>query len=319
VTPSHVLITGAAGYLGSRLLERLAADRRVERLFALDLRPLAVVLPKVAAATRDVAWPLTDLFLSWRPQAVVHLAYLMRPGRDREKARQVNVEGTGRVLEACAAAGVRHVVYLSSTTVYGAHPDNPPALTEDDPPRPVKGFYYSEDKAAAEGLLRDFARHHPEVCVTLVRGCVVMGPGAANFITEALSKPLLVGVRGHDPPLQFLHQEDLLDLLLSLLERPVPGVFNAAGEGTVRWSEAVRLFGRRLLWLPAPLLYPLVEVAWRLHLQSDSPACGLDMVRWPWVVSTQKLQRETGFRPRYSSWDALQAFAMARKGAVSPS
>ncbi|MBI4233694.1 MAG: NAD-dependent epimerase/dehydratase family protein [Chloroflexi bacterium] len=310
--PRRVAVTGAAGYVGSRLLAALVEDPRTEQVLALDLRAPAVTSPKLTVALRDVAEPLEDLFRSFAPQAVVHLAFVLRPGRDRAAAQRINVGGTQRVLEACVASGVQQLLYLGSSTVYGAHPDNTAPLTEDAPPRPVKGFQYAEDKVATEALLADFAAQHQEVCVTVLRGCVVMGPRSTNFIAEALSRPVLVGVLGHDPPMQFLHEEDLVRSLRTLLERPRPGVFNIAGEGTVPYSALARLSGQRLVWLPAPILYPIVEITWRLRLQNDSPACGLDMIRWPWVVSTERLRRETGFLPCYTSQEALLAFVRAR-------
>jgi hypothetical protein len=63
-----------------------------------------------------------------------------------------------------------------------------------------------------------------------------------------------------------------------------------------------------MVWLPAWVLYPLVQALWRLHLQNDSPACGLDFIRWPWVASAEKLRRETEFAARYTSREALEAF-----------
>jgi UDP-glucose 4-epimerase len=304
----RVTVTGAAGYIGAKLAERLSRCDWVEDVLALDIRPLANVLPKISFYQRDVTAPLDDLFQAHRPQAVVHLAFRLRPSHDRESVRRVNVGGTANVLRACAAVGVKHILYMGSTTVYGAHPDNPVPLTEEAPLRPVKGFQYAEDKVTAEGLLREHAAAHPGVCLTVLRGCVVMGPTAENFITAALGKPALVGVAGHDPPMQFLHEEDQMSVLLHLLERPRAGVYNIAGEGAVRYSEMVQLSRRRLFWLPPWVIYPLTEATWRLRLQKDSPACGLDMVRWPWVASTEKLTRETGFRFRHSSREALEAY-----------
>ena len=65
--------------------------------------------------------------------------------------------------------------------------------------------------------------------------------------------------------------------------------------------------GRRLLSMPALLLYPATQLSWILRLQSDSPALGLDMVRHPWVADTGKIEREAGFRPRFSARDAWDA------------
>ena len=234
---------------------------------------------------------------------------MLQPGRDRAASRRVNVGGTVNLLRECEAAGVRKIVYLSSTSVYGAHADNPPLLTEDSPPRPNKGFQYSEDKLEAESLIQDYAGSRPDVTATILRGCPVMGPDADNFIARAFLKPFLVAVRGADPPLQFVHQDDLMDVLVRCVLSDFPRLYNVAGEGTILWSEAARLLRRWLVSLPAPLLYAATDLAWLLRLQSDSPSSGLNFIRYPWVASSDKIKRELGVRFRHTSREAWESFA----------
>ncbi len=317
--PQRIAITGASGYVGARLIELLRRDPAIERILALDLRRMPSS-PKVVFLLRDIREPLGDLFAQQSIQGVVHLAFVLQPGHDREAIRRVNVGGTANVLSACIEGGVQHIMCFSSTTVYGAHPDNPVLLTEESPVRPNKGFQYAEDKAQVEELLGEFAKEHPEVGLTVLRGCVVMGPKADNFISRAFSKPFLVAVDGYDPPMQFIHEDDLVDVMAHCLSERVTGIYNVAGEGTVPWSEMARLSGRRLLTLPPSLAYWITGTAWKLRLQGDSPACGLDFIRYPWVTSTDKIQRELGVRFRYSSREALEAFLQGRglQGASQP-
>lgn len=89
-------------------------------------------------------------------------------------------------------------------------------------------------------------------------------------------------------------------------------MFNVAGRGEVPYSRMVRLARRPLLRLPAPLAYGLTELTWRFRLQSDSPSVGLDFIRYPWVASTERVQRETGFRFQYTSEEALRSFLETR-------
>ena len=130
----RVALTGAAGYIGSRLLHRLERETAIEHILAIDVRPLSGhSSPRVEYRRHDVTVPMTDLLAEHRIDAVVHLAFVLRPDRDRAAIRRVNVGGALSLLEACAQAGVRHLVHLSSTTVYGAHPDNREMLPEDAP------------------------------------------------------------------------------------------------------------------------------------------------------------------------------------------
>ena len=143
----RIAVTGASGYLGRLLVNRLARCEGVERVLAIDIRPLMGDIPQnVVYVKRDVTEPMADLLIKHRIEAVAHLAFVIQPDRNAARASRVNVGGASSVLDACAAAEVRHVLYMSSATVYGAHADNPPMLTEDAPLRPVRGFQYSELK-----------------------------------------------------------------------------------------------------------------------------------------------------------------------------
>jgi len=308
----RIAITGAAGYTGAVLIDRLQREPAFEYILAMDVRPM---LPcgKMVFIPRDVGQPLGDVFAQHNIQAVVHLAYILRPGRDREAVRQVNVGGTLNVLQACLAGKVEQILDFSSTTVYGAHEDNPPLLTEESPCRPNRGFQYAEDKVVSEQLLHKFSLEHPEIAVTILRGCVAMGPKADNFISSTLSTSLLVAIKGFDPPMQFIHEDDLLDAMLVCLRKKAKGTYNVAGNGTVTWREMVRMAKRRCVTLPASLLYPITEGSWRVRLQNDSPSCGLDMIRYPWVASTEKIKRELGIGFRYTSKEALEAFLHAER------
>ena len=305
-----IAVTGASGYIGTRLVRRLLEKRDVERVIGVDVRRARIQHERYAHFRQDTTSPLDEAFAG--AEAVVHLAFVLRQLRNRAEGRRTNIGGAESVLRTCASAGVGRVVLMSSATVYGPRPDNPPALTEDAPAHPPAGFAYAEDKAACEALFRTFAEERPEACVSILRGCVVMGPNAANFITAALDKPVLIGVRGADPEMQFVHEDDLAELLLRFATEPHPGVYNVAGPGSVRWGEVASLAGKRLIRLPAPLAYGLTGLAWRVRAQSDSPSVGLDFVRWPWTVSTAKLTAETGYACRHTSRDALDAYLRRR-------
>ena len=307
----RVLVTGAAGSVGAKLVKQLVRSDDVDGIVALDCLSASAFHPKVTTLQQDIREPIADILREHGVDAVIHLAFLLRPGHNREVARQVNVGGTAQVLHDCQVAGVQRFVYLSSTTVYGARPGAEQPYTEESPVQPVRGFQYAEDKAATELMLKTFATDNPGVCVTVLRGCTVMTPRCENFITQVFSRMALVRIAGADPQMQFIHLDDLLEVLELCLLKSVPGVFNVTGEGTIARSEIARVAGRRPIALPAPLLALITQVTWMLRLQSDSPACGLAMARWPWVASNEKLARETGFRPRYTSREALMNSALA--------
>ncbi len=310
-------MTGSSGLLGLATIRYLAALPTTEVVVAIDVLPPdpALQLANVVYLSRDIRAPLGDMFALHGTDAVVHLAYLLRTSRDGSAAHSVNVGGTEALLRSCEGSGVRQIVYLSSTTVYGAHGSYTRPYIETDPVNPVKGFQYSEQKLEAERLLAEYASSRPQTAVSVLRGCVIMAAGAENFITQALGKGILPVPMGANPQMQFLHVDDYLSAVGLTLAQGASGVYNLAGEGTVPWRDMVATAGARLVPVPGPLLRGVVDLSWRLRLQGQSPACGLNFITYPWLVSTSKFEKELGWRPHVGSRAALQEWAVARAAA----
>lgn len=306
----RVLVTGAAGFLGRATVGYLAADPRVEAVVALDLLDPAGggPDPQVTWVRRDVCEPLGELLSEHRIDTIVHSAYLIRPPRREPAARRVNVDATAGLVAAARSAGVRRFVYPSSTTVYGAWPDTG-LHTEDEEPRPLPGFAYSEHKVEAERILGSAAG---DMVVVILRGCVIVGQGADNFILSSLRLPALPCPAGANPDLQFLHVDDYTAAVGAALEADESGVFNIAGAGTVALRELPRLLGTRALPLPEPILRGVIDLTWRLRLQSRSPSNGLALITHPWLGSTARIERTLGWRPACTSREAVRAWAGVR-------
>ena len=333
----RVAVTGAAGYIGGGLIRRLETDETVASVLALDIRrPPRAFSDKTAFARLDVSAPFPDLFREHGINSVVHLAFSLAPprddgasplalpragmnapsrvylrpsGRPPDAARRVNIGGMRNALDACANADVRHILYLSSASVYGAHPGNPEFVTEDHPANPVFGFQYSMDKIISESHLSGFAERHPSVSSTIIRACPVVGPNADNFIAGAFRKPILPMMGDNDPEMQFLHEDDLTDAMVRCLKLRPNGIYNAAADGVIRWSRMAEMMGRRTLRLPPAVWRGLTAAGWRLGLQSVSPPAGLDFITYPWTVNSNKIKRELGMRFRHSSCEAWRSYA----------
>lgn len=307
---SAIAVTGSSGYIGTALIRKLEEQDWVKNILAIDIRPPHQSFSsRVTFVQQNVRSSMAELFRKHSIDTVVHLAFILQPGHNERDIRAINVEGTQQLLQSSTAANVQQIIYLSSTTIYGAHPDNPPQLTEDSPIRPVKGFQYGQDKALTDRLVGEFAKAHPDIKTVILRGCPVLGSNADNFISRAFSKPLLIALSGFDPHLQLLHEEDLTQTMIYSIQHDVSGLYNIAGNDVIRWSEMGRILKRKVLKLPPAILIRITEATWRLRLQSESPGAGLLFIQYPWSVSTEKIQRELGIRFQFSARDTLLAFA----------
>lgn len=312
----RILITGAAGFLGEATLDIVTRLESTEVVAALDLKPAhgpPGETRRFISVVRDIRSPLNDLLESYQFDAVIHLAFILRPPRDETEARRVNVDATRALLESCEKAGVRQLIYLSSATVYGAHDTYTRPYTEEDPVNPVKGFTYSEHKVEAERLFMGYAERNPEAAVAILRGCVIMAPGADNFIADSLGMRVLPAPAGADPEMQFLHIDDYASAVEAALTKRAKGIYNIAGSGTVRWREMVHMAGGTVAPAPASVLRGITALSWSLGLQKRSPGAGINFIQRPWLVSTDKIEREIGWKPRYSSVEALKSWTEPRR------
>src|SRR5579884_2392388 len=170
-----VVVTGAAGFVGQRVVQRLAGGE--ERVVAIDAVPVGEA-PGVEPWLIDLARDPGDRVRSALAGAtsVIHLAWSHAdpPGSDAAVPFP-NLKALQAVLDAAAESGVARLVHVSSATVYGAWADNPVPLREDAPLRPNPGFGYAVEKGAAERAVADWAADHPDVAVAILRPTVTVG------------------------------------------------------------------------------------------------------------------------------------------------
>ena len=311
------VVTGGSGYIGTRLVSLLAERDETERVVIADLRPPRAKRPKIDFEPLDVrdAGRCRELLERTRPDALVHLAFILNPMRDERTMYDIDVNGTSNVLEAAAAAGVGQVLVTSSTTAYGAFPDNPVPLTEEHPVRGVADFEYARDKTESDRLCQLWALQHPERVMTIVRPCIVFGPNVDNYISHAWTdQPFLVDVGGAHTPVQFVHEDDLVDAITGLLEGRHAGIYNITGDGTLNWGESAELIGMKVRRMPFRLAWRIGSIMWRAG-RAETPPGNLHFLLHPWVASNEKVKRTLDWRPRYTSRQAFLS-TMRAKGIV---
>ncbi len=308
------VVTGGSGYIGTRLIERLTESDDTERVTIADVRPPHAFRPKVAYENLDVrdAAACRALLERERPDALVHLAFVLDPIHDEDAMYEIDVGGTGNMLEAASAAGVGQVLVTSSATAYGAFPDNPVPLTEEHPVRGVPSFEYARDKAESDRLCQLWAHRHPNRTMTIVRPTIVFGPSVNNFILRLLTaQPFIADLGGDAPPFQLIHEDDLVDALSGLLAGRHGGAFNLAGDGTITVRECAERLGLPVRRVPRRAYWTLARLLWRLHV-SEVPPGYLHFVLNPWIVSNAKVKDTLGWEPRHTTRETFEATVRGR-------
>ena len=241
------LITGGSGYIGSRLVDLLGRRDDTEKMVICDVAPPKGYRPKTEFERIDVRdrQAVRSVIERVRPDVLVHLAFILNPSHDEGFAYDVDVNGTHNVLEAAEHAGTRQVLVTTSGVAYGAFPDNPVPLTEDDPVRGVAGFSYARDKTESDRLCQLWAARHSDRVMTIVRPCIVFGPNVDNYLVRLWTKqPFAVDIGGTiDRDIQFVHEDDVVEGITGLLLGRHGGAYNVAGDGRMTNRECAELIG----------------------------------------------------------------------------
>ena len=306
----NVLITGSSGYIGSKLVENLQQNPKIRQIIGLDLKPSPKAQPKLHFYCQDIRDSLLDLHERHDIDTVIHTAYVLPPLHNKQLMEDININGTKNVMHLCEAANVSQLIYTSSTTAYGFHPDNPVPMDENQPLRGNEEFTYSKNKREIEGLFKEFVENNKDIAVTILRASFVIGPTADNPVSRYIRKRIAI-LPKESAAIQFVHEDDLIKAILLCLEKSVSGTFNITGEGAVSFPSMVKSMGNLPVFLPFSLLKVLNEVAWKARIKflTETPSAGLAMIRYPWIVTAEKFIDQTGFQFEYTSQQAFESFA----------
>jgi UDP-glucose 4-epimerase len=288
--PSVVLVTGVSRYLGARLAARLGDDPRIARVLAVDTVAPAhtgVTLGAAEFVRADLGHPLIATVLDQaRVDTIVHA------GCAPDAVDAALIDQTAALLDACASVrSIARVVALSSTDVYGASRRDPAVFGEQM--QPASELPPGPARAAAdlETCVRTFARRRRDVVVSTPRLAPLVGPGVDSWFMRYVRRAWAPTAVGFDPCLQVLHEHDAVEAVACLARGQVDGPVNVAGAGVVTLTQALRIAGA----VPVPLPSRV------------APAGQAALLRYGRVVDTVRLVDEVGYRPRYTTVEALHA------------
>jgi len=306
----RILITGAAGYIGGRMVESLCGKDWVEAVIGTDIKAPEKKISGCTYYQRDIRHNMDDIFEKEQIDTVVHTAYVLNPIHNKGLMEDINKGGTRNVLQMSVKHGVKQILYTSSTTAYGFYPDNDRPLTEDSPLRGNDDLTYAKNKKEIEAIFQEFIPKHPDIKVTITRPCFVVGPGFKNPMAEHFKKKFVL-VPSNTLPWQFVHEDDLMNVIALLLKKRIAGTYNVTADGTMTFGEIAGILGNIRLPLPWWLIYPLNNLSWflRLTFMTKFPSPAMRMMVNPWIASNQKLVETTGYKFRYNTLEAYKDFA----------
>ena len=271
----RVLVTGATGRVGSRLVPRLLERGDSVRVL---LRKEAGREPFAQGGAQtiigDLLYPESLGRAVPGVEAVIHLAAFFR-GATEAQARAINLDGTLALAQAVQQADVSKFIYISTNLVYGPGRGRP--IREADEPQPSADHFYPASKLAAERALTQFYQDR-ETDLSILRLAFVYGDGDPH-LGEAINM-----TRSWPPAkrMHIVHHADVAQAIMLSLEKPQAAgqIYNVADDTPIPISEVREMNGLAEMNVPAD-----VEVA--------DP--------WEGIMDTMKIKHELGFRPIYPS------------------
>jgi UDP-glucose 4-epimerase len=302
----RIVVTGASGNLGTALLRRLTATDEH------TVTGIARRVPSDSPFSGRVTWQSLDLTAAGAgaalretmdgADAVVHLAWGFQPSHRLDYLEELGVGGTRRVVRAVTAAGVPHLVHMSSVGAYSPKHDDS-KVDESWPTNGVPTSPYSRHKAAAERLLDELEADHPEITVTRMRPGIVgqraAGSALLRYGLPALAParlltllPVLPLDRGLVMPM--VHADDVADAIERALVRRSPGPFNLAADPPVTREVIAEVLGARPVHVPSGVVRGAAAAAWHARLQPVDPGW-VDLAFAVPLLDTSRAASELGW------------------------
>ncbi|MBV9915531.1 MAG: NAD-dependent epimerase/dehydratase family protein [Solirubrobacterales bacterium] len=309
----RVVITGATGNVGTSLLEALAGESDVHEVVGIVRRQPQRTYPRTTFITADVVD--ADLVSIVRgADAVVHLAWLIQPGRDESVTYGVNVLGSERVFRATAEAGVPALIYASSVGAYSKGPKDR-FVDESWPTEGTPSSFYARHKAATERALDRLEREQPSLRIVRMRPGLIFKREAATeirrlfagpFLPRALLRASLIPFVPDVPRLRFqaVHSLDVGDAYRRAILSDARGAFNIAAHPPIGPPELAQLLNARQVPVPTGVVRSAAAATFALRLQPTEPGW-VDMGLSVPMMDTTRARRELGWEPKHSSLEAL--------------
>jgi UDP-glucose 4-epimerase len=319
-----VVVTGATGNVGTSVLRALGASSAVDEVIALARRAPGRDLEGAEFVRADVSTDdLGRVFAG--AAAVVHLAWLIQPGRDEAVTRRVNVEGSRRVFAAAVAARVPALIHASSVGAYSPGPKDR-QVDENWPTDGIPTSFYSRHKAEVERQLDRLQAEQPQLRVVRLRPGLIFKREAATeirrlfvgpLLPRALLRPSLVPLFPAVAGLRFqaVHSDDVGEAYRAAVLSDRRGAFNIAADPVLGPEELAGMLGARCVRMSPRVLRAAAALTYRARLQPAEPGW-VDMALGVPLMSTERARRELGWSPRRTAIEAVgELMAGMRDGA----
>jgi UDP-glucose 4-epimerase len=331
----RIVVTGASGNVGSRVLETLHELDASHDLVGVARRP-----PTEGPLADLAEWVTTDIAAEGAANdlarafagadAVIHLAWLIQPSHDEATMAATNIDGTRRVLTAVRSAKVPTLVAASSVGAYSPGPKDR-RVDESWETEGIPTSIYSQHKRHVERMLDAFETDVPNTRVVRIRPGVVVQQQASSeqaryflgpFVPMPLVRRSMVPVVPSLPrlALQVVHATDVAAAFAAAaVTDTARGAYNIAGEPVLTITEIAGALRAKPVPFPTSVARAIVDITWRLRLQPTDVGW-VDLALGVPLMSTERARRDLNWRPKVDARDAvIEAIEGVRTASGGPS
>ena len=331
-----ILITGAAGYVGSMLVEQFARRDDVEKIIGIDKEPIPDLIrkePKLLYLNTNTADDWEEHVRAYHPDIVIHTAWQIREmygAQDMEW--QWNIGGSDKVFDFSFSEGsVQRLIHFSTVASYGAYPSNTVdhRYSEDEPFRKMDYLYSEEKRVAEEHLKSKYDASDKHVSVAVLRPAAITGPrgrymrirfglqsALAGQLKDSFVYRIISALVAFVPVTprwlrQFIHEDDIVAIVERLAFGPIAGpyeVFNLCPPGpVVRGADMARAVGKRQLRIYPWMVRAPFFFFWHITRGKIPTGRGAwKSYSYPIAVDGSKVTRLLGYEYQYAGPDAFQ-------------
>jgi nucleoside-diphosphate-sugar epimerase len=312
------LVTGASGFIGGRLAERLASEegvrvralvRNARKAVRLGKLPLEIVQGDLLdQQSLSKAVDGCDL--------VFHCAALVRETGVKKEFYQTNVEGTENILEAAVHAGVKKFIHMSSVAVYGL---NPPDGADEKTPYQPCGNLYCDTKIASEEIVWAYHRER-KLPVVVIRPTNVYGPHSKPWTlrpVKLINSGQMMLINDGTGLCNYVYIDNLIDatLLATKRDESVGQAYIITDGIALPWKDFfgcyAQMAGRTQMRSVPELLGKIVALGMEITAKFTAKPPKITMQAVDYLTrkarfNIDKAQRELGYQPRFSLKEGMR-------------
>lgn len=310
-----ILVTGSSSHLARVLLPILCDRKEISQVRGIDIKKCNFQHDKFVEHIVDVRDPgISEIMQDC--DSVIHLAFvvlrsaLKKERTNRDLIKDINVNGSINVFNNAAQQQVKQIIHISSAVVYGAWPENPDLINENQKRKVMTGFSYAEDKNKVEDYLDEFEKKN-NINIVRLRPHVILGPKSQPFLLSLIKQPFYPNLPDPQPMSQCVWEDDVAEAIIQSLFINNSAIFNLAAEPPLSFKHMIKMSHKLSIPVPIKLLSFIHRNLWKVTGIGEEPGW-LTGMPYSLAVDSSKAKKELNWKPKHTTHQCISMLSKKR-------